>query len=244
MPSVEYQDLSEYVRNKLPHLTWGTQEMSHALLILSKVRGQLRPLRHHGFDLDEFSFGCVRNSVPTEFRPHVLSSWHNMKNPQLKSHEILEDIWRISAVKSIIEGRNIPLYQCDTVKHRFADDEVQNIVKAIEIAIPQWIKACDKPQLNYIFEVDGIRPIQFDILTNKAAYYIYFDAQYVPTMEDKILLLLKQYAYEEIHDRCLESIGFINIATGMIIQYEITEIMREQMSRMWQHLQRKYLGFY
>ena len=77
-------------------------------------------------------------------------------------------------------------------------------------------------------------------MTEKCAYYVFFDPQFVPTMEDKILLLLKQYAYEEIYDRSLESIGFVNVATGMIIQYEVTATIREQLSQMWQYLQMKY----
>ena len=69
---------------------------------------------------------------------------------------------------------------------------------------------------------------------------VLFDATFVPSTEDKILLLLKQYAYEELFDRSLESVGFLNVASGMIICYEVTSTIREQLSHMWQHLQRKY----
>jgi len=89
-------------------------------------------------------------------------------------------------------------------------------------------------------EADGIRPIRFDIMTNKCAYYICFDPRFVPSVEDKILLLLKQYAYEELCDRSLERIGFLNMATGLTIHYEVTSTIREQLSHMWQHLQQKY----
>jgi hypothetical protein len=81
LPAVDYPQLQTYVRTKLRHLTWTTEEMSHALIIISKVRGQLRPLRHAGYDLNEFTFGMVRNSVPTELRPEVLASWHNFIDP-------------------------------------------------------------------------------------------------------------------------------------------------------------------
>jgi hypothetical protein len=247
MPAVEYYELQEYIKSKMPHLLWSTQEMSQALVIIAKIRGQLRPLRHEGFDLNEFSFGCVRNSVPTELRPIVLKSWHKIQDKKNKTKDILIDIWRIASIKSVIEGRNIPLYQCQTIEKYLngkddANDaqEMQNIVKAIENAIPLWITTQENPSFNFIFEAENIRPIQFDILTDKCAYYIYFDPVYVPSAEDKILLLLKQFAYEEVYDRSLESIGFINVANGMSIQYTVTEAMREQMSHMWQHLQLKY----
>ncbi len=247
MPAVEYYELQEYIKTKMPHLIWSTQEMSQALVIIAKIRGQLRPLRHEGFDLNEFSFGCVRNSVPTELRPIVLKSWHKIQDKKNKTKDILIDIWRIASIKSVIEGRNIPLYQCQAIEKYLNDKddamyahEMQNIVKAIENAIPLWITTQENPSFNFIFEAENIRPIQFDILTDKCAYYIYFDPVYVPSAEDKILLLLKQFAYEEVYDRSLESIGFINVANGMSIQYTVTESMREQMSHMWQHLQLKY----
>jgi hypothetical protein len=240
MPAVEYHQLDEYVKTKLRHLNWTVQDMTHALMIIAKIRGQLRPMRHHGFDLNEFNFGLVRNSVPTELRTEVLGSWHAILDKTKKTHDILGDIWRISSIKSIIEGRNIPLYQYSTVYPYLFQEEQQNIVKAIETAVPLWIVSQENPSFNFLFEVEGIRPIQFDIMTEKCAYYVFFDPNFVPSTEDKILLLLKQYAYEEIYDRSLEAIGFFNAATGMVIQYEITPTIREQLSQMWLYLQTKY----
>jgi hypothetical protein len=243
MPALEYHQLDEYVKTKLRHLNWSVQDMSHALVIIAKIRGQLRPLRHHGFDLDEFNFGLVRNSIPTELRPEVLSSWHKIIDKTQKTHNILGDIWRIASIKSVIEGRNIPLYQYASILPHLFEQEQQDIVCAIERAIPLWIVTEENPSLNFLFEVEGLNPIQFDIMTEKCGYYVFFDPTFVPSIEDKILLLLKQYAYEEIYDRSLESIGFLNIATGMIIKYEITSTIREQLSQMWLYLQTKY-NFY
>jgi ATP-dependent exoDNAse (exonuclease V) beta subunit len=244
MKPLDYNTLETYVQLKLPHLTWDMQEMSHALVIISKIRGQLRPLRHHGFDLDEFTFGVVRNSVPTELRPEVLGSWHSVIDPSKKTRDILGDLWRIAAIKSIIEGRNIPLYQYNQVlPYLIASPALQYIEQhlfatIIEKAIPPWIVSQEHPVFHCRMEVEGIRPIQFDIMTEKTAYAIFFDN--MPSNDDKILLLLKQYAYEEIYDKTLESIGFVNISTGLIMHYAITSTIREQLSHMWQHLQRKY----
>jgi hypothetical protein len=240
MPAIEYHQLDEYIKTKLRHLKWSSQELSHAVIILAKVRGQLRPLRHNGFDLNEFNFGLVRNSVPTELRPEVLKSWHNLIDKNKKTNSILSDIWKIASIKSVIEGRNIPLYQHNSILKYLYQEEQLHIVKAIEEAIPLWMVTQENPSFNFMFEIEGIRPIQFDIMTEKCAYYVFFDPKFVPDTEDKILLLLKQYAYEEIYDRSLDAIGFINIATGMIIQYEVSSTIREQLSQMWLHLQMKY----
>jgi hypothetical protein len=240
MPALEYHQLEEYVKTKMRHLQWSEQDMSKALIIIAKIRGQLRPLRHAGFDLTEFQFGVVRNSVPTEMRPDVLASWHRVLDKTQKTHTILGDIWRIAAINSVVEGRNIPLYQYAQIRPYLEEKEQQEIVKAIETAVPLWIVTEDNPAFNFMFEVEGIRPIQFDIMTEKCAYYTFFDPTFVPSMEDKILLLLKQYAYEELFDRVLESIGFINVATGLIIRYEVTSTIREQLSQLWLYLQKKY----
>ena len=175
-----------------------------------------------------------------ELRPEVLGSWHKIIDKNEKTHNILGDIWRIASIKSIIQGRNIPLYQYNTVFSHLFQEEQQSLVKAIESAVPLWIVSQENPSFNFLFEVEGIRPIKFDIMTEKCAFYVFFDPLFVPDTEDKILLLLKQYAYEEMYDRSLESIGFVNIATGMVIQYEITSIIREQLSQMCLYIQTKY----
>lgn len=238
MPALEYAVLDTYIKKKMPHLTWTTQDTSHALIIVAKIRGQLRPLRHMGFDLNEFTFGCVRNSVPTELRPDVLQSWHRIMDPSKPTHELTADLWRLAAIPSIMEGRNLPLYQVVSVAAPLSRD--QEIMQSIEKSIPLWIVTQDHPSFNVMFEVEGIRPITFDILTERCTYKVFFDSMYVPTQEDKILLLLKQYAYEECYDRSLESIGFLNGATGLALHFEVTSTIREQLSHMWRHLQTKY----
>ena len=240
MPAVEYAQLEQYVHAKMSHLKWSVQDMSHALVILAKIRGQLRPMRHAGFDLTEFSFGYVRNSVPTEMRPNVLAGWHRMMDRTIATHTILSDLWLLASLTSVMEGRNIPLYQYVTLAPFFRQKDQQDMVRAIEISVPSWIVTQENPAFHFTFEVDGIRAIQFDLMSDRCAYHLYFDPSHTPCMEDKILFLLKQYAYEELFDRAMDCIGFVNVATGMIIQYEITSTIREQLSHMWQHLQTKY----
>jgi len=240
MPPIGYSDLNDYVKLKLRHLKWTVEEMSKAVLIIAKIRGQLRPLRHWGFDLNEFNFGVVHNSVPTELRPEVLSSWHNMIDKTKKTNEIISDLWKIASLKSVIQGRNIPLYQYSSIEKNLKSEEQKELAKAIEKAIPLWMVSQEQPSFHFIFELEDIYPIHFDLLTDKCVYHIFFDPLLVPSIEDKILILLKQYAYEEIYDRSLDYIGFMNVATGMIIQYEVSSTIREQLSQMWLHLQRKY----
>ena len=239
LPAIDYQQLHTYVKTKLRHLTWTTEELSHALVIVSKVRGQLRPLRHAGYDLNEFTFGVVRNSVPTELRPEVLASWHNFINPALKTHAILGDIWRMAAIPSIIQGRNIPLYQYNTVYNSLQSAEHIAFIKIIEHALPVWIITEENPAFHYIFEEKGMRPILFDMLTDTTAYQLYFDL-YNPSNNDKLLLLLKVFLYERTYTKRLEQIGFVNLSTGLVTYYHITSTIRAQIDQIVQYLQTKY----
>jgi hypothetical protein len=240
MPAVEYIQLDTYLHQKLKHLTWTVEERCHALVILSKIRGQLRPIRHMGFDLNEFSFGVVRNSVPTEARPEVLASWHRYKDPVHKSSDILGDIWRMAALSFVVEGRNVPLYQYLSVLPSLQSMEHRSLIQNLETVLPDWIAQQENPLFHFLFEVEGIHPLSFDLLTDKWVYSIYHDNGHDMKMEDKILLLLKQYAYEECYDRVLSGIAIWNMATGMIVEYEIPSTTREQLSQLWIHLQQKY----
>ena len=194
-----------------------------------------------GFDLNEFSFGVVRNSVPTESRPEVLASWHRYCDPALKSSDILGDVWRMAALSFVVEGRNVPLYQYPTIIPYLEQPQQKQQVAMMEAALPDWIAQQDQPFFHFLFEMDALQPILFDLITDKWVYHIYYDSQQAELrMEDKILLLLKQYAYEEMYDRVLRGVAAWNMATGLVTEYEVTPTIREQISQMWQHLQQRY----
>jgi hypothetical protein len=239
LPAVDYAQLQTYVKTKLRHLTWTTEEMSHALVIIAKVRGQLRPLRHAGYDLNEFTFGVVRNSVPTELRPEVLASWHNFIDPQKKTHDILNDIWRMAAIPSIIQGRNIPLYQYNTVYAHLISAEHRALVQIIEHSLPLWMSTEENPVFHFLFEEKGMRPILFDMITDTTAYHLYFDV-YMPSNNDKLLLLLKVILYECTYHKQIESIGFVNLSTGLVMYYTITSTIHAQIYQLWKYLRMKY----
>jgi hypothetical protein len=190
-------------------------------------------------DLNEFTFGVVRNSVPTELRPEVLASWHHFIDPTKKTRDILGDVWRIAAIPSIIQGRNIPLYQYNTVHSYLISKEHVQLIKTLENALPLWMVTEENPVFQCMFEEKGIKPILFDMMTDTTAYQMYFD-MYAPSNNDIILLLLKTYLYELSHNKCMKSIGFINLASGLVIYYTITSTIRGQLEPLWKYLQRKY----
>jgi hypothetical protein len=51
-----------------------------------------------------------------------------------KTHDILGDIWRIASIKSVIEGRNIPLYQYTSIlPHLFEQEQQVSLDKLLEV---------------------------------------------------------------------------------------------------------------
>jgi hypothetical protein len=132
------------------------------------------------------------------------------------------------------------LYQYAAIAPLLQGDAQQRIVRAMETALPLWSATMEHPTFQCIMEVENLKPISFDIMTDKCAYYVFFDPSFVPSNEDKLLLLLKQYAYEEQFDRALDSIGFLNVATGMLLEYEVTPTIRGQLSQLWTYLECKY----
>ena len=240
MPPVEYAHVEAYLAVKLKHLTWTAQEKCHALIILSKLRGQLRPLRHTGFDLHDFSFGLVHHSVPTDLRPEILQSWKRVMDGQRKSSEILADCWCIAALSFVAEGRNVPLYQHRALSTHLQSREHRERIEQLEGILPDWLARQENPVFHFVFEVEDLQPIRFDLLTHSWVYLIGYDQMPMLAMEQKILLLLKLYAYEETYDRVLKGIVWWNLATGTLAEFEISSTTRERLSRLWQHLQQKY----
>jgi hypothetical protein len=242
MPAVEYADLALYVSERMPHLQWTTQQLVQAVVILAKIRGQLRPLRHGGFDLNEFCFANVRNSVPTELRPFLLRSWHAITNQTNRTSDLLGDLWYMASLKSVAEGRNIPLYQYHEVMPFLSQPEMITLTGAIERGIHEWIISLPNPTLCVRYELPfDSPPVQFDILTDTTIYQLYFDGQSEPSPDDKIILLLKIYLYTREFPG-INVMGFLNIASGTLYTYPITDAILSQMDQIWKHCQRKYLG--
>lgn len=244
MRPVEYADLDNYLQTRLRHLEWSTQERCHALVILSKIRGQLRPMRHTGYDLDHFTFDVVRNSVPTELRPDLLASWKRYMDPALATHDLAADLWRMAALDQVVEGRNIPLYQYREVLDDLRAPATVAILDTLQSALPDWLaeQAADTPVPHFVFEVEGLPPMGFDLITDRWVVHLLYESRgdTIP-IDEKMVLLLKLFAYEESYDRTLQGLVTWNLATGTVTEYEVTPTIREQLSQMWLYLEDKYV---
>lgn len=246
MPAIEYTDLELFINctPRLSHLEWTTEQMVQATIIIAKIRGQLRPLRHGGFDLNEFRFGNVRNSVPTELRPFVLQSWHNVIDNTQQTPSLLADLWHLASLSSVAEGRNIPLYQYHDVLPYLVQIEMQQLSTAIEHGVQRWATSLPNPTLCVRYEISQITnkdipPLTFDLLSDTTIYQLYFDTTGEPTADEKIILLVKIYLYTlEFPGIC--EMGFINMASGTVYTYPLSKEIFAQAANLWIHMKRKY----
>jgi hypothetical protein len=160
----------------------------------------------------------------------------------VKTSDILEDVWRIAALTFVVEGRNIPLYQFPEIRRHLTEPTTLAALQLLEATVPDWIARQDHPLFHFLFEVEGLQPLTMDVCTDKWVYQLVYEPTSAGELgiEDKILLLLKQYAYEECYDRSLQGIATWNVATGHLAEYEMTPTIRAQLSQLWLHLQQKY----
>ncbi len=237
LPAIEYVQIEEFVRNKLPHLHWDTQQFVQATVLIAKIRGQLRPLRHEPYDLNDFQFGYVRNSVPTELRPFVLKSWKKVIDKKQPTKSLLSDLWNISALKSVREGRNIPLYQRADVLDELANADSTARVKAVEKACPRWLMNYETLYLNVVFQPAGLKELCFDAIVDRGCYMLHYGVHDEPTYEDKLFMLLKLVLYEKKYSVQMAKLGFINIASGIICEYMIDRVMRTQATEILKYCQ-------
>lgn len=247
--SVDYADLEEFVQtsNLLGHLSWTPKDLVDATVILGKVRGQLRPLRTDGYDLNDFKFGYVRNSVPTEYRPQALASWKRVLNIALQTQDILPDLWNMAALSQVREGRNIPLYQYLEIRPRLQTEDAQSLVQSMRTAVTRFLQTSQfqqtlptVPTLNELLEVPGHTPIQFDCIRtdNTAARISHFLmraeplAPSGPPLENFLIVALAAYLYEKsgtAEERHVKGLDFINFSNGIMTQVAWTSELSRAM---------------
>lgn len=249
IPSVDYATLEEFVKNSMhfSHLSWTPSDLVDATVILGKVRGQLRPLRRDGYDLNDFKFGYVRNSVPTEYRPQVLASWKRVLNISLKTQDILTDLWNLAALLQVREGRNIPLYQLQQIRNYLIMEPVKIFVQSIRSAVTRLFVQI-QPSLNILLEIDTFSPLHFDcigIKPNNNIHICHFLTKSEPLalagpqLENFLNVCLAAYLLEkqEKHGKnVIEYLDFINFSNGILTRIDFSDTLRNSMDIFWNFL--------
>jgi hypothetical protein len=148
---VEYSSVAAWAESK--GLTWAPSDIVTATIILAKLRGQLRPLRFDGYDLNDFRVGSARYIVPTEWRCGALRSWKRVTNRELKWEDVLIDIWRLGALSLCAEGRNVSLYKVNELSKNIMSQEIVDFFRILEKSLAPWVASLSEGTIQFGVEL-------------------------------------------------------------------------------------------
>ncbi len=163
-PPIEYATISEWAQSH--SLSWNPQEILKATSLVAKIRAQLRPLRFEEYKFQEFVIAPARFVVPTELRGEILRSWRKITNLGISNLDCLEDLWRISTLQVVAEGRNAPLYRVAQLKTHFQDPELIEYLSLLEATIGDWVLNTHENDVSFEVLIDGVQPETIDIVSN------------------------------------------------------------------------------
>jgi hypothetical protein len=213
MPPAGYTDVATWVEAH-GHV-WSQEDCIKATSILAKIRGQLRPLRFDAYSLDEFTICPTRVVVPTEYRADVLRSWRKFVNPEVSWKDCLIDIWRLSSLYQVAEGRNAGLYRINDMHQ-----EIQNClgcIESVERFLGFWLGGKQGLILNPECVYDELNAIGCDCILENSV--VVFTGEGKPDLELWIESLLKAYCFMK-SGTIVESIQLVNPFRGLVWHVE------------------------
>jgi hypothetical protein len=169
-PIQEYHTIDIWARKN--SINWLPKDLVSVTGILGKIRGQLRPLRFHKYDIREFTIGHTRFVVPIQWRGEVLESWRRLVNLSLSWKDCLEDAWRIGALSLVAEGRNVAMYRTSRLKEHLKDLEFQEFLQCVEKYTSAWM--CEDPCIATSLQIVSEDSISetIDLRTTNGLYLI------------------------------------------------------------------------
>ena len=214
-PPIEYAYVMDWCESSGLH--WTPQDILAATSLIGKIRGQLRPLRFEQYDLNEFTIAPCRFSVPTELRGEILRSWRQVSNMETQNNTILSDIWRVSTLQLVSEGRNAPLYRVNTMGAFLDDVELEEYLQTLESSLKQWMLKQDNDwQVGVEIHSDWTQPETIDMVSSGVFWRLAGDdKERISSMKLLHLAIVAGFAQKQgIH---VHSIGMIYPLEGRCI---------------------------
>lgn len=160
-PPIDYATTMEWCQSI--GLSWSPQEILAATSLVAKIRGQLRPLRFETYDLNEFTIAPCRFSVPTELRGEILRSWRQVSDMNNTNSAILSDLWKISTLALVSEGRNAPLYRVHSMRNYLEDVDLLEYLTTLETALETWMTSYEDWQVGLEIQSEHTQPETVDL---------------------------------------------------------------------------------
>lgn len=169
IPNVDYKLIEQWSYSN--NISWAPKDIVCVTNILSKIRGQLRPLRFFDYNIQEFNIGPSRFVVPIQWRGEVLESWRKLVDNNVEWKDCLVDIWKIGALSLVAEGRNVAMYRSSRLKQHLEDKEFIEFLECVEKYTSIWLseQKCISTSL-CIENQNNIQDI-IDLQTEQGLYY-------------------------------------------------------------------------
>ena len=158
---VEYSDVEALALKQ--GLTWTHREIIEATTLLTKIRGQLVCLRNEDYSLDEFTISSIHRSVPNTYRVDCLRAWRRCIDKKVSWRSCLLDIWKVSCLEQVAEGRNAGLFRAGMMKDSL--EECVPFLEAVEKSLISNFDISNEIILNPEFVNDGLAPVSGDFIT-------------------------------------------------------------------------------
>lgn len=214
-PPIDYATISEWASKH--NLFWTPQDILRATSLVAKIRGQLRPLRFEDYDFQEFVIRPARFVVPTELRGDILRSWRKIVNLSISNNDLLEELWKLSTLQLVAEGRNAPLYRVGQMKQYFQDEELLEYLTLLETTMTEWIT--NSPLENEVgleVFIEGAQPETVDIVSQGVFWRIAGDEK-ERYNSLKLLLLAMTAGFAQLEGIPVHSIGMIYPLEGRFL---------------------------
>ena len=213
-PPIDYSTVYEWSQHN--NVTWTPHDILKATSLVAKIRGQLRPLRFEDYNFQEFVIAPARFVVPTELRGEVLRSWRKIVDLSLDNCSILEDIWKLSALQLVAEGRNAPLYRAGLMKENLQEDELLEYLTLLETTMNSWITNSEDSDVGFEVIIDGAQPETVDIVSQGVFWRIAGDEK-EKYNSLKQIQLAKTAGFANLQGIPVHSIGMIYPLEGRFL---------------------------
>ena len=217
LPPAEYVDVEAWAEKH--NVSWTSMEVVKALTILSKIRGQLRPIRFEPYSFDEFTICPSVSMIPTEYRLETLRSWRKFQNKTLGWKVVLEDIWRLSCMDGVDKGRNACLFRIPAIKHKFS--MMMPYLETLETYIVKLLDGIENEEiyLNPTIVLDEFAPIESDVLLGNVLLRIVGEKKV--DMYTWVETCLQAYLFHSDHK--IDVIQLFHPYNGLLYSLEIRE---------------------
>ncbi len=217
LPPAEYVDVEAWAEKH--NVAWTSMEVVKALTILSKIRGQLRPIRFEPYRFDEFTICPSVSMIPTEYRLETLRSWRKFQRKELGWKVILEDIWRLSCMDGVDKGRNACLFRIPAIKHKF--EMLIPYLETLETYLVKLLEGIDVDEiyLNPNIVVDEFAPIEGDVFLGNTLLRIVGEKKV--DMYTWVETCLQAYLFHQGH--AIQTIQLFHPYNGILYSLDVCE---------------------